>query len=771
MESVDAAEFPHGRANDLREQRGRPPPRQGGAGRGGGPGPAGRVLPGAPGRRSPKRQRRAAPRRRHSVVRGRLVPRKETRLRRPKTQRRDRVVRGPVAGGEAPRLRHREAEGRDGVLRGGVSRWEDARLRSAQVPRRRRLLRRGLAGRPETRLRHPLEPEEAGGLCGTVEEGAAAAQQRQQCTARQWCDAGEALAPPSAACRHVIVATNIAETSLTLPNVRYVVDCGKEKRRRYAASSDASVFRVDWASQASANQRAGRCGRVGPGHCYRLYSSAVFAHCFKEFPPVDLTNCPLDSVLLYMAALGIPRPSQFPFPSAPDKAALVAAQDRLTTLGALEPGAPPPESALGAFNLCKHPSPAIADRGAEGVCTPLGNSMAALPVPPRFARMFVEAATAFKKARDAGGLQLSCLLVAALATGPILASARLSDSSDCRRHQDDDCDDVNGLNLGVHPPRVAPHAAAPKFDSDVDAILWHCGAYVHAQDGEAFCRSFGLNAKQLQEARLLAEQLATTLNARTQSDGGVSVPLPLRPLPPTEKQKVVLRRCVLAGLLDHIAVRSDAMGTEAAAHLHRSSYRTGSLADGEFCFVHPASHVANLRPLPECVAYCTMFAGEATRQLMRECVPVPLAQLSRFACPLIVQAEFLRLPPPHYDARRDRCLAWIRHVYTPLRFSFPSVLAEIQDHFVLKYQIFAKALLEGSAFPRLTAPAAAVVAKTEPDKGRPAKLRPGKGGCGYRPREDARLLLRDFRQVPFALKQIVTLLRDRRCHSRSVHSP
>jgi ATP-dependent RNA helicase DHX37/DHR1 len=84
-----------------------------------------------------------------------------------------------------------------------------------------------------------------------------------------------------------VVATNVAETSLTIPNIRYVVDTGKEKRREFDPITGVSLFNVTWISQASANQRSGRAGRVISGHAYRLYSSAVFED-FSKFPPPEI---------------------------------------------------------------------------------------------------------------------------------------------------------------------------------------------------------------------------------------------------------------------------------------------------------------------------------------------------------------------------------------------------------------------------------------------------------------------------------------------------
>lgn len=129
--------------------------------------------------------------------------------------------------------------------------------------------------------------------------------------------------------RVVILATNVAETSITLPNIRYVVDCGFEKRRIYSSNGAVSSFDVVKISKANAKQRTGRAGRVGPGHCYRLYSSAVYEAEMTEYPPPKILEAPLDSTLLYIASLGLPDIRTFPFPTPPKPSAVQGAISRL----------------------------------------------------------------------------------------------------------------------------------------------------------------------------------------------------------------------------------------------------------------------------------------------------------------------------------------------------------------------------------------------------------------------------------------------------------
>ena len=108
-------------------------------------------------------------------------------------------------------------------------------------------------------------------------------------------------------CRLCVVATNVAETSLTIPNIKYVVDTGKIKMKFYDKVTGVSTFKICWTSKASAEQRSGRAGRTAPGHCYRLYSSAVFNDEFSKFAEPEIARKPVEDLILQMKDLGIDR--------------------------------------------------------------------------------------------------------------------------------------------------------------------------------------------------------------------------------------------------------------------------------------------------------------------------------------------------------------------------------------------------------------------------------------------------------------------------------
>ena len=168
--------------------------------------------------------------------------------------------------------------------------------------------------------------------------------------------------------RRVVLATNVAETSITVPGVRYVIDGGTARISRYSRRLKVQRLPIEAISQASANQRSGRCGRVAPGIAVRLYSEQEFAdrEAFTE-PEILRTN--LASVILQMAALGLGDIAGFPFVEAPDTRSITDGINLLEELGALRPGDENPARRL----------------------TKLGRRLARLPVDPRLGRMVLEA--------------------------------------------------------------------------------------------------------------------------------------------------------------------------------------------------------------------------------------------------------------------------------------------------------------------------------------------------------------------------------------------
>lgn len=112
--------------------------------------------------------------------------------------------------------------------------------------------------------------------------------------------------------RKCVISTNIAETSITIDGIRFVIDSGKVKEISYDQMSKMQRLKEFWISKASADQRKGRAGRTGPGVCYRLYSQKTFDE-FDAYSTAEIHRVPLESLLLQMISMGLPNARLFPF--------------------------------------------------------------------------------------------------------------------------------------------------------------------------------------------------------------------------------------------------------------------------------------------------------------------------------------------------------------------------------------------------------------------------------------------------------------------------
>ncbi|MEU6581637.1 ATP-dependent RNA helicase HrpA [Nocardia sp. NPDC046763] len=177
--------------------------------------------------------------------------------------------------------------------------------------------------------------------------------------------------------RRVVLATNVAETSLTVPGIRYVIDPGTARISRYSMRTKVQRLPIESISQASARQRSGRCGRVADGIAIRLYSEDDFES-RSQFTEPEILRTNLAAVILQMTALGLGDIESFPFVEAPDARAIRDGIALLEELGALARA----EAEAGTRKD-------IPDAGL--ILTPIGREMAQIPVDPRMARMLVEA--------------------------------------------------------------------------------------------------------------------------------------------------------------------------------------------------------------------------------------------------------------------------------------------------------------------------------------------------------------------------------------------
>ena len=180
--------------------------------------------------------------------------------------------------------------------------------------------------------------------------------------------------------RLIAVATNIAETSLTIPNVKYVVDSGKEKQKIYDQKYCTSKFVVNFTSKSSASQRSGRAGRTCAGFCYRVYTSGAYTNMMPDFSQPEILNAPLETSFLNLKAIGIRDIKKFPFLTRPKEEIFDVVEKEFRNIGALD---------------------------KDGNLTELGKTLSVIPIKPRYAKLIL-------MARKHDMLGYGILLVAAL---------------------------------------------------------------------------------------------------------------------------------------------------------------------------------------------------------------------------------------------------------------------------------------------------------------------------------------------------------------------
>ncbi|TAQ89253.1 hypothetical protein B7494_g2413 [Chlorociboria aeruginascens] len=332
--------------------------------------------------------------------------------------------------------------------------------------------------------------------------------------------------PPPDGSRLIVLATNVAETSLTIPGIRYVFDCGRSKERKYDRTTGVQSFEVGWISKASASQRAGRAGRTGPGHCYRLYSSAVYERDFEEFAEPEILRMPIEGVVLQLKAMNLQHVVNFPFPTPPDRQSLASSEKLLTYLSAISP---------------------------TGQITPVGSTMSIFPLSPRFARILLVG-----HLHDC--LPYTIALVAGLSASDIFIPENQAIPQLAPREED--ALFTNALRLeedARNTIRRAYNKIHTNFrflddKSDAIKLLQVVGEFAH-EPTESWCQSHFVRYKILKEIGQLRRQITDLLRINIPAFASLKYQDKLPP--PSAEQVKALKLMVATGFIDHIAIRAD----------------------------------------------------------------------------------------------------------------------------------------------------------------------------------------------------------------------
>ena len=322
--------------------------------------------------------------------------------------------------------------------------------------------------------------------------------------------------------RLIVLATNVAETSLTIPGIRYVFDTGRAKEKKYDRISGVQSFEVGWISKASASQRAGRAGRTEPGHCYRLYSSAVYEQDFAEHAEPEILRMPVEGVVLQLKSMDLQYVVNFPFPTPPDRPSLAKAENLLSYLGAIS---------------------------TEGKITEIGGLISQYPLSPRFSKMLTI------------GHQHDCMaytiaLVAALATPNLfILENQLALSgppqSEIYTYEERQADEDRKRLRSAYNHAHHQFSLQSSTSDALKALTALC-AYQHAPSKDEFCKEKFLSYKGLSEASNLQAQLMALVTNNHQLST-ISNPS-IRLAPPSKIQVKALQQFTAAAFIDQIAI-------------------------------------------------------------------------------------------------------------------------------------------------------------------------------------------------------------------------
>ena len=398
--------------------------------------------------------------------------------------------------------------------------------------------------------------------------------------------------------RRIILTTNVAETSLTVPNIRYVIDSGLARVKRYSYRNKVEQLQIEPISQAAANQRAGRCGRVSDGICIRLYSEQDFQG-RPKFTDPEILRSSLAAVLLRMSSLRLPRIQHFPFLDKPLGRAITDGVQLLDELGAIEF-----DENLAGDNQ---------DINQSFKLTTIGKQLADLPLDPRIGRMLLAA-------KEQNALKEVTIIASALAT------------QDPRERPLDQAAAADQAHLQFADERS-------EFLSFVKLWNWYQDALQHKHSNrqlETLCRSKFLSPRRLREWRDVHGQLHTMLGEKGWKENALSA---------TYEQ---VHLSLLTGLLGYVAKKEEDEKSQ-----ERGSKTGGYIgARGIRPFIWPGSTIGKK-------AGAWILAGElqeTTRMYARTIAKIEPQWVERVAAHRLIKS----LSDPFWDNRQGEVMAFER---------------------------------------------------------------------------------------------------------------
>ena len=496
-----------------------------------------------------------------------------------------------------------------------------------------------------------------------------------------------------------------------------MVDTGRQKCRNYNTGTGIASYDIMWISKAAADQRAGRAGRTGPGHCYRLYSSSMYGRHMDDFALPEVLTRPLEDVVLAMKAMRISNVAEFPFPTPPGKDQLESAIQLLANLGCVDTNA----NTTAASHLT-----------GDGEITPLGAAVAKLPLGVRYGKMLLVAA-------EAGVLDYAIVMVALLSeSNPFVLSGQQGTEGESEtspsEDQDDPGDEIDD-NHETTKKKKQGHGWSHR-GGDVLAGVLAVGAYTYAGRGAGgmaekvacrkFCEEHGLHPvvmARIQKmrthlARLAKKRLTAAENSIAAKTGGFLSSMK----PPNKVQEQLLCQAIASGLLDNVAMLAPLGSIPPGPYTSslRSAYLSCSSKLTEPLWMDRNSVVYSRDPrqLPKWICFDSVVRKKAkdgtpiaTVKTITPLEPSWLGLLAK-GSRLLKLGDPLPTPVPKYDEDQDKMVCSVQtkfgnhnweispiqvEMYPLLQSSTTATPKATSQHFVSddSFRWFARYLLEG----------------------------------------------------------------------------
>eukprot|EP00871_Galdieria_phlegrea_P001809 jgi/Galph1/2629/GphlegSOOS_G1305.1 len=489
--------------------------------------------------------------------------------------------------------------------------------------------------------------------------------------------------------RTIVVATNVAETSITIPNIVYVVDSGKVKEREYTKLEGHEAFsmtqyRVRWISQSSAEQRAGRAGRTCEGHCYRLYSAAVFLHEFEDQRAPEVQRTSPESLVLRVKSFHLHSVYSFPFPSPPSQHAIENAERTLCLLGALETSA---------------------DDIKQTRLTNLGRRIAKLPLSPRLAKLVLESCQSL--------IVCYAIRIAALLTINDLFVSPEEEDNNSKEVLVADMDNMSEVLSTLY-----------------SFCAWEYG--IATKNVQVSSESFGLREKAAKEVSLIINQLVKHLKKHhflsEKEARSCWFPVALQPASSVEREHLMLGilRCFPEQVCRHLS-SAEAMQVGIKGRRKREAFETFT---GRIVFLPKhRKFTCNISEI-EYMCYLQLTEKSSTgieekeaassvsnsKVIMQYCTVVSSKSLIASCSSFCVSSTPLLSPPPRYDPVKGSVVCSVYMSYSPRKWSlgiievpfdddkYSEVVKSNKQEWISldRYRVFGRYLLEGKVFEMLT---------------------------------------------------------------------